>query len=234
MTSESPGPPAPAGPRDRFVQAALTVLERDGPSALQARRVASEAGVSTMGVYSHFGGMAKLIEAMMREGFSRFAAHVRRVPQTDDPMADLMSGGLAYSEFALRNPQLYRLLFHVTEIPGMPVPSADTMPWMLTEGVDALSVLEAAVQRVIDAKRIRDQDARAAATQVLSVTHGFVLLVMAGAVGPQAFPDVMVPLTVNLMVGLGGRRELVEQSLATAVGTRFQRHGGAAGTENKL
>ncbi|HEX7321764.1 MAG TPA: TetR/AcrR family transcriptional regulator [Mycobacterium sp.] len=216
------------------MQAALAVLERDGPSALQARRVARAAGVSTMGVYSHFGGMAKLIEAMMREGFSRFAVHVRRVPQTDDPMADLISGGLAYSEFALRNPQLYRLLFRVTEIPGTPAPPTDSMPWMLTEGVDALSVLEAAVQRVIAAKRIREQDARVVATQILSVTHGFVLLIMAEFVGAQEFQDVMVPLTVNLMIGLGDRRELVERSLSTAVGSRFQQHGGAPAPENKL
>jgi hypothetical protein len=33
----------------------------------------------------------------------------------------------------------------------------------------------------------------------------------------QAFRDVMVPLTVNLMVGLGDERESAERSLAAAL-----------------
>lgn len=196
------------------------MLERDGPSALQARRLASEIGASTMAVYSHFGGMAKLIEAMMREGLSRFADHVRRIPQTDDPMADLIAEGLAYGEFALNNPQLYRLLFGLSEIPQAPASSDASIPWTLAEGVDALSVLVTAVERVIDAKRIRRQDARTAAEQILSATHGFVLLAMTGFIDSQGFQDVMAPLAVNLMVGLGDSRELAERSLSTAINAR--------------
>lgn len=216
----------PMSPRDRLVAAALAVLERDGPSGLQARRLASEVGSSTMGVYSHFGGMPNLIEAMMREGFARFAADVRRVDQTDDPMADLISGGLAYGEFALANPQLYRLLMGVNEIPHLPVPADALMT--LTEGVDALSVLVGAVERVIDAKRIRAQDARATATQILSATHGYVLLVIAGLVDAQGIQDVMLPLTVNLIVGLGDSRELAERSLWSAINARADRLGDGA------
>jgi AcrR family transcriptional regulator len=42
-----------------------------------------------MAVYTHFGGMPKLIEAVMREEFARFAEHTRGVAHTDDPVADL-------------------------------------------------------------------------------------------------------------------------------------------------
>lgn len=66
--------------RERLVAAALTVLERDGPAAIQARTLTREIGVSTMAVYTHFGGMPNLIEAMVREGLSRFAEHTRGVP----------------------------------------------------------------------------------------------------------------------------------------------------------
>lgn len=211
---------APATPRERLVDAALTVLERDGPGALQARRLASEIGASTMAIYTHFGGMPKLIEAAVREGFSRFADHVRRVPQSDDPMADLIAGGLAYTEFALRNPQLYRLLFGLTDGVRVQQLSDAAELWDLPEGVDALSVLVGAVERAIEAGRIRPQDGRSAATQILSATHGFVLLMMAGLIDPQGVTDVIVPLALNLMVGLGDTRERVEQSLAAAMAMR--------------
>jgi hypothetical protein len=122
----------------------------------------------------------------MREGLARFAEHTRRVPHTDDPMADLIAGGLAYGEFAMQNPQLYRLLFGLTDLGGVRKLAADAVtPWDLTEGVDALSVLVSAVERVIEAGRIRPQEPTAAATQILSATHGFVLLAMTRLVDPQ-------------------------------------------------
>jgi AcrR family transcriptional regulator len=209
---------ASATPRERLIDAALTVLERDGPRALQARRLASEVGASTMAIYTHFNGMPKLIEAMMREGLSRFAEHIRRVPQTDDPMADLIAGGLAYGEFALQNPRLYSLLFGLTDSGrGGERLSDAAATWDLAEGVDALSVLVGAVERAIDARRIRQQDAKSAAAQILSTTHGFVLLMMSGFIDSQGLRDVMLPLAVNLMVGLGDTRERVERSLSAAI-----------------
>ncbi|QNI07287.1 TetR/AcrR family transcriptional regulator [Mycobacterium kubicae] len=207
--------------RERLVAAALTVLERDGPAAIQARTLTREIGVSTMAVYTHFGGMPNLIEAMVREGLSRFAEHTRGVPQTDDPMADLISGGLAYSEFAMRNPQLYRLLFGLNELSGVSKPSADAAsPWDLAEGVDALSVLVDAVERVIEAGRIRPQEPAPAATQILSATHGFVLLAMGGFINSDGLRDVMIPLAVNLLVGLGDTRRRAERSVAAAIKAR--------------
>jgi AcrR family transcriptional regulator len=207
--------------RDRLMAAALAVLERDGPAAIQARTLAGEIGASTMAVYTHFGGMPKLIEAVMREGLTRFAEHTRGVPHTDDPMADLITGGLAYGEFALRNPQLYKLLFGLTDLGGVHKLSADAAtPWDLAEGVDALSVLVSAVERVIEAGRIRPQEPTPAATQILSATHGFVLLTMSGFIEPQGLQDVMVPMAINLIVGLGDTRRRAKRSLAAAIKAR--------------
>ena len=54
--------------------------------------------------------------------------------------------------------------------------------------------------------------------QVLSATHGYVLLQIAGAFGElDAGPLVMGPLGINLMVGLGDTRERAEASLLAAL-----------------
>ena len=50
-----------SSPRERLVEAGTRLLERDGPEALKARKVAAEIGVSTMAVYTHFGGMNGLL-----------------------------------------------------------------------------------------------------------------------------------------------------------------------------
>jgi AcrR family transcriptional regulator len=209
--------------RDRLLAAALVVLERDGPAAIQARTLAREIGASTMAVYTQFGGMPALIDAMLREGFARFAEHIRAVPHTEDPVADLIAGGLAYGEFAMQSPQLYRWLFGLTDLVGTHKRSADAAsPWDLAEGVDALSVLVAAVERVVDAGRIRHQEPAAAATQILSATHGFVLLTMSRFIDFRGLEDVMGPLAINLMVGLGDTRRRAERSLRAAIEARAE------------
>lgn len=209
-----------AGKREELLEAALRILEREGPEALQARRVTQEIGASTMAVYTQFGGMPGLLQEVVREGLVRFAAHVREVPDTDDPMADLIAGGLAYGEFAFQNPELYQLIFGLsaTATPRGAAIDAGTA-WGMPEGTDAFSVLLRSVERVLDAGLIRDQDPTAAATQILSVTHGYLLLVIGRFVGGEA-AELITPLTINLMVGLGADREATERSLAAALEPR--------------
>jgi AcrR family transcriptional regulator len=208
--------------RDDLLEAALRLLEAEGPEALQARRLTAEIGASTMAVYTHFGGLPGLVEEMVKEGLARFAAHVRRVPETDDPMADLMSGGLAYGEFAFQNPQLYRFMFGLANGAALgklasTVDAADI--WDLPEGTDAFAVLLGSVTRVIEAGEFRPQDPLTAAVQVLSVTHGYLLLGIGGFLTDQV-PELMAPLAVNLMVGLGADRKKAERSLARALQSR--------------
>ena len=210
------------GPRDRLLAASLRLLEEEGPQALQARRLAAEIDASTMAVYTHFGGMPRLLEAVVLEGLGRFAAHVRsRAAETEDPVADLMAGGMAYGEFAFPNPQLYRLMFGLTDSPRLPLFAFDVTepgrPGTPPEGSEAFSVLLGSVERVLAAGRFRPQEATVAAAQVLSATHGFVLLSIGGLLGdPESVNDVIAQMSVNLMVGLGDSREAAERSFAAA------------------
>ena len=72
---------------------------------------------------------------------------------------------------------------------------------------------------VLDAGLIRPQEPRAAAAQILSVTHGFLMLQIGGFV-EEELQEVMPDLAVNLMVGLGADRAKAERSLARAVSER--------------
>jgi AcrR family transcriptional regulator len=225
-----------SGVRESLLEAALRRLEADGPEVLKARTLTAEIGVSTMAVYTHFGGMPGLVDAMARGGLRRFAAHVRaRPPLPDDPLADLISGGLAYSEFALANPQLYRLVFGLSG--GAPLreaaPGFDAgASWALPEGEDTFSILLESVERVIEAGEIRRQDPWTAAIQVLSSTHGYVLLAI-GGFAEESMQHVVAPLAVDLMVGLGAERDHAERSLALALSSREPRlrGGGPASAE---
>lgn len=210
--------------QERLLEAAFAALEKDGAGSLRARQLTNEVGASTMAIYTHFGGMPGLIDALIREGLTRFAAHVRHfAPETEDPLTDLLNGGIAYSGFALANPQLYRLIFGLGDSGRLRGFDSETKAgqatWSMAEGVDSFSVLLTSVERCIGGGAFREQDAVAAATQILTATHGYVLLLIGGFIGDaeSATRDVAIPMNVNLLVGLGADRASVEEALASAM-----------------
>lgn len=206
-------------PKTRTLDAAIALLESGGPQAVQARKLGAEIGASTMAVYTYFGGMAELFEAMMREGFVRLADHVAAVALSEDPIMDFFTQGLAYRDWALANPQLYRLMF------GM---AADSIPRRVAqdmtlsgtissfpEGQAAFDVMTGSLERIKASGRIDQTDTIAAAGQFLAATHGFILLEMAGYFGPEGdgLIRVVAPMAISLMVGLGADRDNVERSI---------------------
>ena len=84
---------------------------RKAPSAVTARRLATEVGASTMAVYTHFGSMDELLVGLWRLGFARFGAALDGPSVTGDPVADWVAQGWAYRRFAHHNQHLYRVMF---------------------------------------------------------------------------------------------------------------------------
>ena len=195
----------------------MRILERDGLPALSARNLAAETGTSTMAVYTHFGGMTGVIDAIAGEVFVRFTQALTEVEQTDDPVADFFVMGLAYREFALANPQRYQLIFGTSS------------PESLTGYRDrshrhgqrhrigpswpaSFEALRNMVRRMIAAGRIRDDGELAIAGRLWSLTHGEVMLEMAGFFGHEGhgLTQILAPLTVDVLVGMGDDRERIE------------------------
>jgi AcrR family transcriptional regulator len=209
--------------RSRLVAAALRALEERGPEALRAREVCAEVGTSTQALYTFFGGMPGLIEVAVGEGFARLAGHVDAVPEGDDPVADHLVRGWAYTDWALARPALYRTMFGVTDASlrhRTPVEATLAATHLAGgEGRTALDVLVRSVARMIDGGRLRPAEPLPVARQFLASTHGYVLLEIAGAFGePGSGLATAAELALNLLVGLGDSREQAERSLGAAVG----------------
>jgi len=97
--------------RSRVLAAAGELLERGGPAALRVRDVAAAAGMSTMGVYTHFGSKEGLLEELYVRGLAALDERLASVPASDDPRADLLALASAYRSFALEHESLYALMF---------------------------------------------------------------------------------------------------------------------------
>lgn len=211
------------GPREQLVAAGIEILERDGLAALSARKLAAETGTSTMAVYTHFGGMAGLIDAIANEAFVRFTAALTEVVHTEDPVADFLAMGLAYHRFALANPQRYQLMFGIASPPSLTNYRSDiTVTGTATKRAEwaaSFEVLRHAVRRMTAAGRIRDEDELAVAGRLWSVIHGAVMLELAGFFGHEGhgLTQILGPLTVDVLVGLGDDREKALQSVTTVM-----------------
>jgi AcrR family transcriptional regulator len=204
--------------RRRLLDVALARVEESGPEVLRARELTAEIGASTQALYTSFGGMPGLFEAIVADGFTRFAAHVEAVPGTDDPVADFFAQGWAFGEWALTHPQLYRLMFGVTggglrQHAGLELTvagAANSSP----EARSAMNVMVRSMERVVASGRIRPVDPVLASGQFLSATHGYVLLAIAGVFTPAGDGlEVAREFGVNLMVGLGDDGEAAKRSM---------------------
>jgi AcrR family transcriptional regulator len=211
-----------SGIREMLVEGGIRILERDGISALSARKLAAETGTSTMAVYTNFGGMTGVIDAIASETFVRFTRTLTEVEQTDDPVADFLVMGVHYREFALANPQRYQMMF------GTSADSLDRYHADLTVTGNAsdrpefsvsFGALLDVVRRMIAARRIRNDGESVIAGRLWSVTHGGVLLEIAGFFGHEGHgvTDILAPTMVDLLVGMGDDRERVLESFASAV-----------------
>ncbi|WP_431523786.1 TetR/AcrR family transcriptional regulator [Mycobacterium europaeum] len=230
MTSEATPRPTPAeqrSVRDEMLSAAVGLLHEHGPDALQTRKVAGAAGTSTMAVYTHFGGMRGLIAEVAAEGLRQFDAALT-VPQTADPVADLFATGAAYRRYAIKHPHMYRLMFGSTSAHGINAPTGNVLTLTVAEidqHIPSFAHVVRGVHRCMLAGRISagsaDDDAAVVATaaQFWALTHGFVMLELAGYYGHDgaAVLPLLASMNSNLLVALGDSPERVAQSVRSAM-----------------
>lgn len=160
--------------RKLLVERAGHLLRTREPITL--RSLVAGTGVSTMAVYTWFGGMDGVWSALRQEGFTRLGDRFAALAPTADPVQDLTMLVCAYLRNALDHPDLYRVMFE-----------AD---FALEDGEAAQATLEhlvAAAERGRKAQRFRnDVDPRELAVQCWVVVHGLVSLVANGPLPPAA------------------------------------------------
>lgn len=153
-----------------LLASASRLLAEEGAGALTVRRIAADAGMSTMNVYSRFGGKHGVVDQLFLQGFALLAAEMDAVPVTDDPRADLVGCGQAYRRFAVEHPTLYAVMFERV------VPDYEPSPVASASAAATLHHLADRVQRCVDAGVVRPGPPLHLAAMVWSACHGAVTL----------------------------------------------------------
>ena len=202
----------PAGRRKRYhhgdlrralVDAALRLVEREGPSGLTLRAAARLAGVSQAAPYRHFADKQALLAAVAEEGFRAMTGAMRTAtsPLRDEPLLRFRALGLAYVGFARGHPAHFRVMF------GPELADRSTHPSLAEAAAEAFTLLVDAIADCQRAGLAREGDPGEFAVTAWSTVHGLSALIVNGqleARGVQA-DEVGERVTRDLFLGLGPR-----------------------------
>ena len=98
--------------RSQLLEAAERLLSAGGIDAVSVRNTAAGAGTSTRAVYALFGSKEGLVQALAQRAFELLMDRVAAVPESGDPVADLITGAVkGFRAFALEHPELFTLVF---------------------------------------------------------------------------------------------------------------------------
>lgn len=191
--------------RRALIDAALDIVERDGPAALTLRDLAPRLGVTHAAPYRHFRDKQSLLSALAEEGFRhlRDALVAASEAAGPDPQARLLATGIAYVTFATTHRGHFAVMFsHLAapppDVPGLP-----------REAAGAFTVLLEAVGAAQRAGAVRPGDPLRLAAFAWSGVHGLATLLVEGCLGPvgvAASPERLAEQVVqDILLGLAPR-----------------------------
>ena len=158
--------------REAALQGGLDILaESEGYDDLGLRALARKIGVSATALYRHFPDKEALLSAVANEGMERLGTIQREASQAAGGGREgFAAKGVAYVEFAVANPALFRLVFRQA-------PSADLLNAELSDVGTAMAGLREHVTDMMPAG-MSEKSRKIAALQAWSLVHGLALLII--------------------------------------------------------
>ncbi|MBB6098043.1 AcrR family transcriptional regulator [Deinobacterium chartae] len=159
-----------AAARQAALEVAVRLLEAGGPQAVTVRAIAQELEYSTTVVYTLFGGMQGVWDALYLEGMRRLGEGVAAVPRSGDAPHDLRAVCRAYRRAAADSAAFYPLLF------ARPVPGYRPSDEAIAGGQGGLAPLVRVLAAGIQDGSFVSADLALTAETVWAALHGAVSL----------------------------------------------------------
>ncbi|KAF0965775.1 TetR/AcrR family transcriptional regulator [Rhodococcus sp. T7] len=176
-----------------LVRAAVELLEEDGAAELSLRAAARRAGVSTAAPYRHFSDRDALLSAVAAVGYRDLADRLAAAHPAPTTADDLAAIAVAYVQFALARPGLFRVMFAE--------PCDPTNP----ERVAATTAIHEYVKSIVQ-QAFPTADPDSMADAVWALVHGLAFLHLDGkfdAISADSVSD-RVRAAVHAILGASG------------------------------
>lgn len=164
--------------KNALIKAGVQILAKEGVSGLSLRKVAKQAGVSHAAPYSHFADKQALIAAISTEGFKQLYIQIEGIikAKKDEPSTLLVETAWAYMQFAMNEPDRFKLMFSSVlekekEYPDFVHFSQENF----LQIVNVVNVCQAAGV-------LRSAQADLTTVSVWGAVHGLVMLVLEGQI----------------------------------------------------
>jgi AcrR family transcriptional regulator len=163
--------------RAACLRAAMELLEEGGATALSLRAVARRAGVSPAAPYRHYADRDALISAVAAVGYRELAEQLAAAHPSPSTADDFGAIAVAYVQFALQRPALFRVMF------------AEPCDTDNSERVAATDAISAYVSAIVQ-QSFPGFDTEALSTAAWALVHGLAFLHLDGKLDAST-PDVV-------------------------------------------
>jgi AcrR family transcriptional regulator len=160
--------------RAQIGAAASRIYVKGGLVAITMRDLAEATGRSPMGLYRYFRDRDEIIAWLRTDAFNRFSDALEKAfASGSDAFARARAVGQAYLDFALRNPDAYRLMFDMSQ------PDDARYPDLIAAGARANKTV---TRHVIDLvhEGVVQGDPETVGRALWAAAHGVVVLYLAG------------------------------------------------------
>jgi AcrR family transcriptional regulator len=154
--------------RQKILEAASTLFLKGGTHALSVRAIAEGAGVSTIGIYSHFKGKQGILDALYIEGFT-LVDEMMKQSEGNTPSDRLLNACEHVLQFSEAHAAHYNLIFGFNLKDYTPSEDA------LAAGEKAFITLTKVVSAIIK-KEIAVEERQDIAMQIWALCHGYISL----------------------------------------------------------
>jgi AcrR family transcriptional regulator len=178
------------GLRAACVRAAIELLEDGGETALSLRAVARRVGVSPAAPYRHYADREALVSAVAAVGYRDLAEQLAAAHPSPSTPEQLAGVAIAYVQFALDRPALFRIMF------GEPCDRDND------ERVAATAAVSLYLSEIV-ARAFPDADAESMATAIWALVHGLAFLYLDGKLDAPTASAVADRVSATIAAVLG-------------------------------
>jgi len=136
--------------RQSILDAARKIIATEGTEALSMRAIAQRIDYSPAGLYEYFDSKEEIIGAVCQQGHLRLTEYMQRADPHLPPDALLLQLGLAYIDFAVRNPDFFLLMFTNLNTGVAPGTTPDQAMMDMQQEGSSFPLLLRAIQRGVD------------------------------------------------------------------------------------
>jgi AcrR family transcriptional regulator len=163
---------------EHIAQAALEILESEGPEAVSMRRVAGAVGITPMAIYHHFPGREALLTYITDREFAKLLGYIQAHPLRGNSEARLIAVMQGYVDYALARPRVFDFVF------SRPRPGARRFPKDFRARLSpTLNPVADAIAAAMEHGYLKQDDVWEIAFALWAHVHGYVMLYGAGRIG---------------------------------------------------